>query len=191
MAHFAIQTAPGVTSDRHRPARLIMRLHSRLHRGTYLAERLEYLQADGPNAMGRVFTGLDSCRAVRATRAIMAATLLAAPGKALPTDTGTTAAHIWLEQASQLVDAARDRAPAGAFRKRVIAAREQLRGIVRAGQARADLHELHINLVLLQSLLQAASDCHRGGRVLCPPSLMRQLDTQLAAARTRLSALED
>lgn len=124
-------------------------------------------------------------RAVSGLGALMAAVLLArlAVPALAAADAGEQA---WLQQAATLVEAARASAPAIEFRARVDALREQLRPIVRAGRDHDRLRELHVQMVLLQTLLQMASDCHRGGRVLCPPTLMGQLDTQLAVARSRL-----
>ncbi|MCO6411291.1 MAG: hypothetical protein J5I92_00975 [Thiogranum sp.] len=125
-----------------------------------------------------------------AAPALVAAWLLSQPGLPAAAMTGPAESQ-WLNQTAGLIEAARTRAPVGEFRERVIAQREWLRDIVRAGQGRDELRALHVNLVLLQTLLQSAADCHQAGRILCPPDLMRQLEAQLARARSGLTILEN
>jgi hypothetical protein len=45
-------------------------------------------------------------------------------------------------------------------------------------------------MILMNALLHAASECHAGGRLLCPPELMQQIEHQLAAGFRQLGAIE-
>lgn len=98
----------------------------------------------------------------------------------------------WIDGAEKLVAAARSHANANKFQQDVQAHRERLREIVRlAGPTPPPARrELHTSMILLNALLKSASDCHRGGRIVCPADLMRQLDAQVQAARAQLQALE-
>jgi hypothetical protein len=77
------------------------------------------------------------------------------------------------------------------FRRDIGAHRERLREIVRAAKAPpAPLTELHRSMILMNALLHAAAECHAGGRLVCPPELMQQIEHQLALGFRQLGALE-
>lgn len=56
--------------------------------------------------------------------------------------------------------------------------RESLRELVRATnpENRTGLNDL----VMMIALLDAAAACHRGGMIVCPPDLMREMRAQMA-----------
>lgn len=103
------------------------------------------------------------------------------------------AERAWVDGAEALVAAARSHAEASRFQQDVQAHRERLRHIVRlAGPTPPPARrELHTAMILLNALLKSASDCHRGGRIVCPADLMRQLEAQVQTVRARLQALEN
>jgi len=87
--------------------------------------------------------------------------------------------RLWIEKAAQLVEAAGSgKADARSFQRRVEQSRETLRDIVR--NAGSEDSERHQTMILMVALLDAAAACHRAGRIVCPPDLMRQLRAQLA-----------
>jgi predicted RNA-binding Zn ribbon-like protein len=99
----------------------------------------------------------------------------AGPAAALPL---ASSRDQWVAQAGRLVEAADSgNAPASSFRREVTAMRESLRELVRAadGEDRAALNDL----VMMVALLDAAAACHRGGVIVCPPDLMRQMRAQM------------
>lgn len=115
---------------------------------------------------------------------------LAAQGGS-PARRGPRAERRWMERSSALVEAARRHASVGDFRRDILAHREELREIVRAGSnAPAPLLQLHRTMILMNALLNAASECHAGGRLACPPDLMRQMEEQLKSGFEQLGALE-
>jgi len=121
-----------------------------------------------------------------------AAWLLAcAPAIAARTAPRHRGERAWMERSAVLVRAVKARANVADFRRDVQEHRERLRGIVRAaGKPGASLLELHRSMILMNALLHAASECHAGGRLLCPPELMQQIDHQLAAGFRQLGAIE-
>ena len=91
----------------------------------------------------------------------------------------------WVETAFQLVEAADSgRAEALAFRRQVQQSRETLRELVRAAdpEDRARFQ----NMILMVALLDAAAACHRGGVIVCPPDLMRQMRLQIARLQAQI-----
>lgn len=79
----------------------------------------------------------------------------------------------------------------GDFRRDILEHRERLRSIVRSGKnAPPNLQQLHRSMVLTNALLNAASECHAGGRLVCPADLMQQLEAQVRADRAQLGAIE-
>lgn len=90
-----------------------------------------------------------------------------------------TSRDVWVAKAAHLVDAADSGlAPASSFRREVSEMRGNLRELVRSTdpEKRAALNDL----VLMIALLDAAAACHRGGVIVCPPDLMREMRSQLS-----------
>lgn len=91
----------------------------------------------------------------------------------------------WVEEAGALVDAADSgRAEARAFQREVRASREALRDLVRESdpESRGDYQ----NMILMVALLDAAAACHRGGYIVCPPDLMRQMREVMVRLRAQV-----
>jgi hypothetical protein len=85
----------------------------------------------------------------------------------------------WVAYAARLVEAADSgHAPASSFRREVSNMRDNLRALVRnvPDSEREPLNDL----VMMVALLDAAAACHRGGFIICPPDLMRQMRAQMA-----------
>lgn len=99
---------------------------------------------------------------------------------------------MWIERAETLVAAAKGHANAAGFRRDVETHRERLREIVRGEgpQPTPELRQLHVSMILLNALLKSASDCHQGGRVVCPADLIRQLDAQVKLVHGQLKAVQ-
>jgi hypothetical protein len=102
-----------------------------------------------------------------------------------------SAERAWIERAEALVAAAKGHANATGFRQDVEAQRERLREIVRQEGPRPmpERRQLHVSMILLNALLKSASDCHQGGRVVCPAELIRQLDAQVKVVYAQLKAV--
>ncbi|MGA9031684.1 MAG: hypothetical protein WB402_04105 [Sulfuricaulis sp.] len=102
-----------------------------------------------------------------------------------------SAERAWIERAEALVAAAKGHANAAGFRQDVEAQRERLREIVRQEGPRPmpERRQLHVSMILLNALLKSASDCHQGGRVVCPADLIRQLDAQVKVVYAQLKAV--
>lgn len=110
---------------------------------------------------------------------------------AAPASKRRPAEHAWIERSAALVTAAKEHASVGDFRRDVLEHRERLRSIVRSGKnAPPNLQQLHRSMVLTNALLNAASECHAGGRLVCPADLMQQLEAQVRADRAQLGAIE-
>jgi hypothetical protein len=93
----------------------------------------------------------------------------------------------WVEQAGALVEAADSgSAEARAFQREVRASREALRELVR--EASPEDRGQYQSMILMVALLDAAAACHRGGYIVCPPDLMRQMQAQMARLRAQLGA---
>lgn len=91
----------------------------------------------------------------------------------------------WINEAGEMVEAADSgRAEALAFRRQVQASRESLREMVRASDP--DDRERYQHMILMVALLDAAAACHRGGYIVCPPDLMRQMRAQLARLQAQI-----
>jgi len=105
---------------------------------------------------------------------------------------GVAAERAWIERAETLVAAAKGHAVATEFQRDVEVQRERLRGIVRqeGPQPTPELRQLHVSMILLNALLKSASDCHQGGRVVCPAQLLRQLDAQVKVVQGQLKAVQ-
>lgn len=94
----------------------------------------------------------------------------------------------WIEEAGALVEAADSgRAEARAFQREVRASREALRELVR--RADPDERAEYQNMILMVALLDAAAACHRGGYIVCPPDLMRQMRAQMARLRAQFGTV--
>jgi len=98
----------------------------------------------------------------------------------------------WIERAKGLVAAAKGNANVAEFRQDVEVQRERLREIVRqeGPQPTPERRQLHVSMILLNALLKSASDCHQGGRVVCPVQLLRQLDAQVKLVQGQLKAVQ-
>lgn len=137
----------------------------------------------------------EACVVVRGRRFWLLAPIallpsFAASGNPVP-KRGQRAERQWMERSAALVEAARQHAGVGDFRRDILAHRERLREIVRAGKnAPAPELELHRNMILMNALLNAASECHSGGRLACPPDLMRQMEAQLTTGFAQLRVIE-
>lgn len=84
----------------------------------------------------------------------------------------------WIANAARLVKAAvTGTAPIVDFRHQVDQSRKKLRRIFLAnmGKGSDPRRALHMQMLVLNSLLQAAASCHQGGTVSCPPTLISQL----------------
>lgn len=105
---------------------------------------------------------------------------------------GVAAERAWIERAEALVAAAKGYANAAGFRQDVEVQRERLREIVRqeGPQPTPERRQLHVSMILLNALLKSASDCHQGGRVVCPAELIRQLDAQVKVVHAQLKAVQ-
>jgi hypothetical protein len=114
------------------------------------------------------------------------AAALAAPARRrLPAE------RAWFERSAALARAAKANASVADFRRDILEHRERLRAIVRAaGKPSASVLDLHRTMILMNALLHAAADCHSGGRLVCPPELMAQIEAQLAVGFRRLGAIE-
>jgi hypothetical protein len=109
----------------------------------------------------------------------------AAPRRRLPGE------RAWLERSESLARAAKAHANVADFRRDIGAHRERLREIVRAAKAPpAPLAELHRSMILMNALLHAAAECHAGGKLMCPPELMQQIEHQLTVGFGQLGVLE-
>lgn len=96
-----------------------------------------------------------------------------------------------MERSAALVGAVKARANVAEFRRDVQEHRERLRAIVRdAASPPAAVLELHRSMILMHALLHAASECHAGGRLQCPPELMQQIEHQLGVGFRQLGAVE-
>lgn len=121
----------------------------------------------------------------------MAAVLLCTSAPAWPAG-GVEAERAWIERAEALVAAAKGPANAAGFRQDVEVQRERLREIVRqeGSQPTPERRQLHVSMILLNALLKSASDCHQGGRLVCPAQLLRQLDAQVMLVQRQLKAVQ-
>lgn len=91
----------------------------------------------------------------------------------------------WVEEAGALVDAADSgKAEARAFQREVRASREALRELVRDSDP--DSRGGYQGMILMVALLDAAAACHRGGYIVCPPDLMRQMRELMVRLRTEV-----
>ena len=112
-----------------------------------------------------------------------------AAARAAPAKRAAAPEDAWIRRAAQLVEAARANANVGDFRRDIRDHRERLREIVRANRTPPpEVLELHRTMILTHALLHAASECHKGGRIVCPPDLLRQLEEQLRIGFARLAA---
>lgn len=97
----------------------------------------------------------------------------------------------WFERSAALAKAARENASVVEFRRDILAHRETLREIVRANSnPPSEILQLQRSMILMNALLNAASECHSGGRVVCPADLMHRIDEQLKTGFAQLSAIE-
>lgn len=96
----------------------------------------------------------------------------------------------WIKNASALVGVAVEgTAPIAGFRGRVEASRRQLRAIFLSDpKASKAVRALHMQMLVLLSLLEAAATCHQGGQISCPPELISQLIAQRNAVEQLANA---
>ncbi len=97
----------------------------------------------------------------------------------------------WIERSAALANAAKGHADAAEFRREIREHRERLREIVRSTMNPPDkMLALQRSMILTNALLNAASECHSGGRLMCPADLIRQIDAQLKIDFAQLGAVE-
>lgn len=113
------------------------------------------------------------------------------PAFAGPAKNPLPAEREWIERSAALVISAKEHASVGDFRRDTLEHRERLRSIVRSGKGSSSaLLQLHRSMILTNALLNAASECHSGGRLTCPADLMQQLEAQVRADRAQLGVVE-
>ncbi len=101
------------------------------------------------------------------------------------------AERAWIERSAVLAREAKEHASAADFRREIEAHRERLREIVRAiPNPPPGLLQLQRSMILTNALLNAASQCQSGGRLMCPADLMHDLEAELRTAFAQLGALE-
>lgn len=116
---------------------------------------------------------------------MMALFLCLLPGISMAVSQVPEDERAWINEAGEMVEAADSgRAEALAFRRQVQASRESLREMVRASDP--DDRERYQHMILMVALLDAAAACHRGGYIVCPPDLMRQMRAQLARLQAQI-----
>lgn len=97
----------------------------------------------------------------------------------------------WVERSATLAKAAKEHADIADFRRDILAHRERLREIVRTNKnPPPEVLQLHRTMILTSALLSAASECHSGGRVVCPADLMYQIDEQVRTGFEQLKGVE-
>lgn len=97
----------------------------------------------------------------------------------------------WIERSHALAESARAHASVADFRRDIVAHRERLRELVRARpDAPAAMVQLQRSMILINALLNAASECHSGGRIVCPADLLERIDHQLRVTVEHLRAAE-
>ncbi|MEJ2644066.1 MAG: hypothetical protein P8180_03890 [Gammaproteobacteria bacterium] len=109
---------------------------------------------------------------------ILACLLWATPSFGAAAASPDDADSAWVAHAVRLVHAAvTGTAPIADFRRQVVDSRKRLRRIFLAnmGKGSGTRRALHMQMLVLNSLLQAAASCHQGGTVSCPPTLISQL----------------
>jgi hypothetical protein len=110
------------------------------------------------------------------------------PAGTLAASLVSEADRAWIERAGELVEAADSgRAEALQFRREVQESREILRELVRS--ADPEDRARYQNKILMVALLDAAAACHRGGYIVCPPDLMRQMRAQLARLQAQIGVV--
>lgn len=124
--------------------------------------------------------------AVPALLLIPASASLAARGKA-----PAVGERAWVERSQALARAAKEHADVADFRRDIVAHRERLRELVRARpDAAPAMVQLQRSMILTNALLNAASECHSGGRIVCPADLLQRIDQQLRVTLEHLRAAE-
>jgi hypothetical protein len=110
---------------------------------------------------------------------------------AAPAKSARSAERAWIERSAALAKAAKGHANVADFRRDIGEHRERLRDIVRAARnPPPNVLELQRSMILTNALLNAASECHSGGRLVCPADLMRQIEGQLKIDFAQLNAIE-
>ena len=131
------------------------------------------------------------CRSRRELILACGACLLACAALPATAKNARPAERGWIEQSSALVKAAKGHANVADFRHDVRRHHERLREIVRANRNPPPaVLRLHRTMILTFALLNAASECHSGGRLACPEDLMRNLEEQLRVGFEQLRVLE-
>jgi hypothetical protein len=105
----------------------------------------------------------------------------------------------WVEEAGRLVQlAGTSNADATLFQREVLASRRQLRKLMPPGpiffsggnRPPSPRQQLLSSMVVLDALLKSAAACQTVGKIVCPATLMSQLNTTLANVRSNLGAYE-
>lgn len=97
----------------------------------------------------------------------------------------------WFERSAVLAEAAKKHVSVAEFRRDIAAHRETLREIVRANRnPPTDILALQRSMIVMNALLNAASECHSGGRIVCPPDLLHRIDAQLRVGFAQLEAID-
>lgn len=110
---------------------------------------------------------------------------------AVPAKEGRSAERAWIERSAALARAAKEHAIVADFRRDIQEHRERLREIVRSNRNPPPrMLELQRSMILTNALLNAASECYSGGRLVCPADLMRQIDERLKIDFEQLNAIE-
>lgn len=123
--------------------------------------------------------------------AVLAGFLLCIPYHLATAQSARSVERVWIERSEALMEAAKGNADMAGFRRDVQAHREKLRELVAANKdAAPQKRQLHLSMVLINALLNSASECHAGGRVVCPAELMQQLQGQIKATYAQLNVIE-
>lgn len=100
----------------------------------------------------------------------------------------------WLDQATQLVNAAQSsQADAIQFNKDVRESRARLRKHIqqaRNAELSPEHQQLHSSMLVVDVLLKSAAACQTAGHIVCPPMLMSQLRTVLKNAYSKLDEVK-
>lgn len=97
----------------------------------------------------------------------------------------------WVERSQALAQSAKANVGVADFRRDIVAHRERLRELVRARpDAPPAVVQLQRSMILINALLNAASECHSGGRIVCPADLLERIDHQLRVTVEHLRAAE-
>ena len=104
---------------------------------------------------------------------------------------GASAERAWINGAATLVTMAKSHTAEAGFQWEVEQSRERLREIVlQAGpHPTPQRKQLFVAMIMLNALLESASECHEGGVMVCPATLIWQLNAQVKTALAQLKAM--